>query len=466
MPVRLIAGLLAPPARCSSRCSSSRPRPAAARPPGRRRRRGELPARLRVHRYADGVGGARRDRGSRGLRRDDPRRAHAARSLGREPVGRADAARGAPPRQRSATSPRPPRPTRAARRSTLAFLPLIIVTIPLALLLAAPPPCASAARLLAAFAVASGLLVDRARLARHGRAARQLSRALGRGGADRARRRAADRRPGPPARPARRRDRPRCCSSRSATPGPATPARPSCCPASGASSGQLLPPGAGGQALRTTAYFDASALAQPLLVLAAWALAGAGPDRARAARAAGDRGRAAAAHTPRGGPGMSRNRARAAAGSGLFFAIAPGVVAGAIPYALTGWRGDAPPALQSPACADRRQRAVPAARVRPLRARGRRDARAGRARPNTSWSAASTATCATRCTWPSWARSSARRRCFGRPALLVWAAVAGAAMVAFVRLYEEPALAERFGDEYERYRREVPGWWPRRIEKT
>ena len=39
--------------------------------------------------------------------------------------------------------------------------------------------------------------------------------------------------------------------------------------------GQLLPPGAGGQALRTTAYFDASALAQPLLVLTAWALAGA-----------------------------------------------------------------------------------------------------------------------------------------------------------------------------------------------
>ncbi len=39
--------------------------------------------------------------------------------------------------------------------------------------------------------------------------------------------------------------------------------------------GQLLPPGAGGQALRTVAYFDASALTQPLLVLAGWALAGA-----------------------------------------------------------------------------------------------------------------------------------------------------------------------------------------------
>ena len=40
-------------------------------------------------------------------------------------------------------------------------------------------------------------------------------------------------------------------------------------------------------------------------------------------------------------------RARAAAGSGLFLAIAPGVVAGAIPYWLTGWEAyDAPFALR------------------------------------------------------------------------------------------------------------------------
>ena len=39
--------------------------------------------------------------------------------------------------------------------------------------------------------------------------------------------------------------------------------------------GQLLPPGAGGQALRDAAYFDGHALAQPALVLAAWALLGA-----------------------------------------------------------------------------------------------------------------------------------------------------------------------------------------------
>ena len=50
---------------------------------------------------------------------------------------------------------------------------------------------------------------------------------------------------------------------------------------------------------------------------------------------------------------------------------------------------------------------------------------------------------------------------FGQPGLLVYAAIAAAAMVAFVRLYEEPYLAERFGEEYEQYRRNVPGWWPR-----
>ncbi|WP_097329187.1 methyltransferase family protein [Paractinoplanes atraurantiacus] len=48
-----------------------------------------------------------------------------------------------------------------------------------------------------------------------------------------------------------------------------------------------------------------------------------------------------------------------------------------------------------------------------------------------------------------------------RPVLLVYAAIATATMVAFVLAYEQPALARRFGDEYTAYRRAVPGWWPR-----
>ena len=49
----------------------------------------------------------------------------------------------------------------------------------------------------------------------------------------------------------------------------------------------------------------------------------------------------------------------------------------------------------------------------------------------------------------------------GRPVLLVEAAVFLICSVAFVRLYEEPGLVRRFGPEYEEYRRNVPGWWPR-----
>jgi protein-S-isoprenylcysteine O-methyltransferase Ste14 len=48
-----------------------------------------------------------------------------------------------------------------------------------------------------------------------------------------------------------------------------------------------------------------------------------------------------------------------------------------------------------------------------------------------------------------------------RPVLLVDALVTAAAMVAFVRFYEEPRLAGEFGEEYAAYRRAVPGWWPR-----
>ena len=49
----------------------------------------------------------------------------------------------------------------------------------------------------------------------------------------------------------------------------------------------------------------------------------------------------------------------------------------------------------------------------------------------------------------------------GRPILLLYAAVFAVVVLAFVRGYEEPTLARQFGAEYEDYRRAVPGWWPR-----
>ncbi len=48
-----------------------------------------------------------------------------------------------------------------------------------------------------------------------------------------------------------------------------------------------------------------------------------------------------------------------------------------------------------------------------------------------------------------------------QPVLLWYAAIAGTAMAAFVRFYEEPALTRQFGADYARYQAAVPGWWPR-----
>lgn len=50
---------------------------------------------------------------------------------------------------------------------------------------------------------------------------------------------------------------------------------------------------------------------------------------------------------------------------------------------------------------------------------------------------------------------------FGNVRLLAYAAAVWAFPAAFVRCYEEPALARRFGAEYETYRRAVPAWLPR-----
>jgi protein-S-isoprenylcysteine O-methyltransferase Ste14 len=49
----------------------------------------------------------------------------------------------------------------------------------------------------------------------------------------------------------------------------------------------------------------------------------------------------------------------------------------------------------------------------------------------------------------------------GRWGLLAYAAVVAVVVAAFVRLYEEPTLAHQFGADYEAYKRAVPAWWPR-----
>ena len=49
----------------------------------------------------------------------------------------------------------------------------------------------------------------------------------------------------------------------------------------------------------------------------------------------------------------------------------------------------------------------------------------------------------------------------GQPSLLPYAALVWLAAAVFVRRYEEPTLASRFGADFEAYRRAVPAWIPR-----
>src|SRR5215813_5494982 len=65
------------------------------------------------------------------------------------------------------------------------------------------------------------------------------------------------------------------------------------------------------------------------------------------------------------------------------------------------------------------------------------------------------------CTWWFLRSSPARLCCWAASVLLGYAAGVGAAFTGFVYGYEQPALARRYGAQYQAYRRAVPGWWPR-----
>lgn len=49
----------------------------------------------------------------------------------------------------------------------------------------------------------------------------------------------------------------------------------------------------------------------------------------------------------------------------------------------------------------------------------------------------------------------------GQPALLLYAAALWVAFAGFVHWYEEPVLARRYGSRYDAYRHHVPAWLPR-----
>jgi len=156
-------------------------------------------------------------------------------------------------------------------------------------------------------------------------------------------------------------------------------------------------------------------------------------------------------------------RPSAAAGSALFFAVAPGVVAGVIPWALTGWETESEWWLPV--------RVLGAALIvaggAVLVSAFARFVREGLGTPaplaptehlvvgglyryvrNVMYIAVTTTIVG-------------QALLLGQVVLLVYAAVAWAGMAAFVLVYEEPTLADRYGAQYEEYRRAVPAWWPR-----
>jgi protein-S-isoprenylcysteine O-methyltransferase Ste14 len=159
-------------------------------------------------------------------------------------------------------------------------------------------------------------------------------------------------------------------------------------------------------------------------------------------------------------------KARAAAGSLVFLMLAPGVVAGLIPWLLTGWEMREPlpywlplrvvgaillaagvgallhafwrfvvEGLGTPAPVAPTERLVVGGLYRYVR--------------NPMYLAVG-------------AVIVGQALLLGQPILLLYAIVFAVAVAAFVHWYEEPTLRHQFGEQYEEYRRAVPAWYPRR----
>lgn len=156
------------------------------------------------------------------------------------------------------------------------------------------------------------------------------------------------------------------------------------------------------------------------------------------------------------------SRATAALGSIVFLAVGPGLIAGLVPWLLTRWRmHDFPLALRvvggvligagAAVVLHGFSRFVLEGLGTPSPvAPARRLVRGGAYRyvRNPIYLAITTTI-------------AGEALLLGRLWLLAYAAGCLILFAAFVRLHEEPTLRRQFGEEYEEYRRTVPGWWPR-----
>jgi protein-S-isoprenylcysteine O-methyltransferase Ste14 len=159
-----------------------------------------------------------------------------------------------------------------------------------------------------------------------------------------------------------------------------------------------------------------------------------------------------------------RTAVGAALGTAGFLVAAPGVVAGLVPWVLTGWSTGDTQALSLPVRAA--GVALVASGVTVLLAAFVRFVREGLGTPapvapterlvigglyrhvrNPMYLAVV-------------AIITGEGLLLGRPVLLIYAAAVGAATATFAHLYEEPTLRRRFGAEYDAYRCAVPAWRP------
>jgi protein-S-isoprenylcysteine O-methyltransferase Ste14 len=164
---------------------------------------------------------------------------------------------------------------------------------------------------------------------------------------------------------------------------------------------------------------------------------------------------------------IEMQRLRAAVGSVVFFALAPGVVAGLVPWWLTGWSARTPLpwwwqplrvvgvvllAAGAGVLVHAFARFVVEGLGTPAPVAPTRELVVGglyRYVRNPMYLAVLAAIVG-------------QALILARPVLLAYAVVVAAAFVMFVRAYEEPTLARQFGARYQAYRQAVPGWWPRR----
>jgi protein-S-isoprenylcysteine O-methyltransferase Ste14 len=158
-------------------------------------------------------------------------------------------------------------------------------------------------------------------------------------------------------------------------------------------------------------------------------------------------------------------RPAAAAGSAVFFAVAPGVVAGLVPWWLTRWQVRGPLAHWAPVRAA--GLIMLALGVIVLVQAFARFVSEGRGTPAP---VAPTERLVIGGLYryvrnPMYLAVVAviigQGLALGQPVLLAYAAAVWVTVASFVRCYEEPALARQFGEQYQAYRRAVPAWRPR-----